>query len=315
METNNINIQLLNAVFFLAALQDRELCYNPEDGGIYQVKARSKAEITLLPLYQGADTPIFHLNPSNLVFRDDMAARSQNIAFPTHNNAIETCHQRPDAHTGNVEPAFAEREYCVTTTDGNEYGTPPQCGCIGKGKVNLPTFSDLYTGEIAKWSAEVETLLDKIFASTNYSKTIAKTVENYNAAKKYAKNGQTYELKQLAERLKGRINKQAAMQSAMDTMAARTAAKRKMLISAVIAILVVALYFGITNYKKHHSTRTETQTQTEFAQLSELDKAIMEWECTTGKKIYPKGRECLAKATVGMNKDQIIKVIQQNIKP
>jgi hypothetical protein len=79
-------------------------------------------------------------------------------------------------------------------------------------------------------------------------------------------------------------------------------------------VVVAAIYLGIANYRKSHYTQTETDIQTEFAQLSELDKAIMEWERTTGKKIYPKGRECLAKATVGMNKDQIIKVIQQNVK-
>ena len=185
---------------------------------------------------------------------------------------------------------------------------------IGVGKVDLPRFSSLYTGELFKVSIEVENLMDKIFAATNKQPTIEKTVENYHNAKKFAKNGQIYELKQLAERLQGRIAKQSAMQKGKDTMAAQQTARRKMWISAAIAVIIALVYIGISNIEKRPYTQTETDIHTEFAELSELDKAIMEWERTTGKKIYPKGRECLAKSTKGMTKDQIIRVIQQNVK-
>ena len=156
--------------------------------------------------------------------------------------------------------------------------------------------------------------MDKIFAATNKQPTIEKTVENYHNAKKFAKNGQIYELKQLVARLQGRIAKQSAMQKGKDTMAAQQTARRKMWISAAIAVIIALVYIGISNIEKRPYTQTETDIQTEFAELSELDKAIMEWERTTGKKIYPKGRECLARSTKGMTKDQIIRVIQQNVK-
>ena len=81
MELNNINIQLLSAVFFLAEMQGKEMCYNPNDGCIYQVKARSKADVTLLSLGGGEPTPIFDLNPDTLIFRDDLAERSANIGI------------------------------------------------------------------------------------------------------------------------------------------------------------------------------------------------------------------------------------------
>ena len=63
----DFNAQLLNAVFFLAAAQKKELCFNPEDGMIYEVKARSKADCTLLPI-GGSNTPIFDFNPRKINF-------------------------------------------------------------------------------------------------------------------------------------------------------------------------------------------------------------------------------------------------------
>ena len=307
MEHNNINLQLLNAVFFLAAAQGKELCYNPNDGCIYQVKARSKADVTLLPLGGGEPTPIFDLNPDTLIFRDDMAERSANIGILTANNGMETDLQQPTIQTDNSEPTAPKQPaISIPTASAQNY--------IGFGKVDLPKFSSLYSGELYKVSVDVENLLDKIFAATNKPQTIEKTIQNYHNAKKFAKNGQIYELKQLADRLQGRIAKQSAMQKGKDAMAAQQEARRKMWISAAIAVIIALVYIGISNIEKRHYTQTETDIQTEFAELSELDKAIMEWETKTGKKIYPKGRECLAKSTKGMTKDQIIRVIQQNVK-
>lgn len=316
---SDINIQLLFAVFFLAQRQGIELCYDTEDGNLYEVKARNGEDVTLLPIGGGGDsendTPIFNLNPSRLVFRSGLSAYSQNIAIETHTNAIGTQPQRTDARSANAGATLAEREIIISEPGPGTTGTQPAHNYIGAGKVDLPKFSMMYTGETARWAAEVETLLDKIFAATNYPKTIEKTIGNYNAAKKYAKNGQVYELKQLAERLQGRINKQGAMAAAMNTMAAQQAARRKMIFSAVAVIIIAVLYFGLGHFNKSPTAaQTQHPTAATTQNLSELDKAIMEWEQQTGKKIYPKGRECLAKTTVGMNKDQIIKVIQQNIK-
>lgn len=307
--------ELLNAVFFLAAKQGLEFCINPEEGKIYEVKNRSKADVTLLPLGE-MDNPIFDFNPEKLVFRNNLTERSLNIAPESLENAFGTLTERTDIHSAKVEPTQKKREDCISETKNNVIEPQYVRDYIGVGKVDLPKFSKLYTGETAKVSAQVEDLLDKIFSATNYPKTIDKTVENYHTAKKLAKEGKIYELKQLAERLQGRINKQGAMQSAMNTMAAQTQAKRKMLISAAIAATAALLYFGIPHIIPK---TTDTQVKTEFYSAtlstnSELDAAIAEWERTTGKKIYPKGRECLERATKGMTKKQIIKVINQNVK-
>lgn len=303
---HNINIQLLNAVFFLAAAQGKEMCYNPTDGLIYEVKSRSNTDVTLLPIV-GDKTPIFDFNPANLIFRNDILERSANIGVLTANNGIETdlqqTIQQPKNGVVSEPKQIGQRQETAATQN-----------YIGIGKVDLPRFSSLYTGETAKVSIQVENLLDKIFIATNKPQTIEKTVENYHNAKKLAKNGQIYELKQLAERLQGRIAKQSAMQKGKDTMAAQQAAKRKMLVSVGIAVIVAVIYLGIANFTKHRYTQTETDIQTEFYELSTLDQAIKEWENKTGKKIYPKGRECLARSTKGMSKDQIINLINKNVK-
>lgn len=306
---HNINIQLLSAIFYLAEMQGRELCYNTNDGNIYVVKEKGRGCVTTLPLDRGEDTQIFDFNPSSLIFRDNLADGTEINGILTKKNGFETDIQQTIQQPDNSALSVPKQP------DTNTITANPQ-NYIGFGKVDLPKFSGLYTGETAKYSAQVETLLDKIFAATNKPQTIEKSIANYNDAKKFAKNGQLYELKQLAERLQGRIAKQGAMQKGKDTIAAQHAARRKMLLSAVIAIVIAVAYVCFPrSIENRHSTQTESDIQpTAAVQISPLDEAIAEFEAATGIKIYPKGRECLAKATVGMNKDQCFKVIQQNIK-
>lgn len=305
---HSLNIQLLSAIFYLAETMGKEMCYNPNDGNIYIVKEKGRGSVAYQPLGREGDTLIFDLNPAALIFRADLADGTENNGILTENNGSET----------DLEQTIQQTENSATTapkqTDNSTITAAAQ-NYIGVGKVDLPKFSSLYTGETAKYAAQVETLLDKIFAATNKPQTIEKTIDNYHNAKQFAKNGQLYELKQLAERLQGRIAKQGAMQKGKDTIAAQQASRRKMLLSAVIAIVIAVLYFATPKIENRPHTQTETDIAPAVAvEMSPLDAAIAEFEKTTGIKIYPKGRECLAKATVGMNKDQIIKVIQQNVK-
>lgn len=309
MVHNNLSIQFLKAIFYLAEMQGREMCFNPNDGNLYVVKEKGRGCVTCLPLGRGEDATIFDLNPDTLIFRDNLADGTEINGILTGNNGFETDIQQTIQQPDNSALSVPKQPGANTIT------AIPQ-NYIGFGKVDLPKFSGLYTGETAKYSSQVETLLDKIFAATNKQQTIEKSIANYNDAKKFAKNGQIYELKQLAERLQGRIAKQGAMQKGKDTIAAQQAARRKMLLSAVIAIFIAIGYICFPrSIEKRHSTQTESDIQPAAAvQISPLDEAIAEFEAATRIKIYPKGRECLAKATVGMNKEQIIKVIQQNIK-
>jgi len=314
MNIDRLFIILLKVAFFFATKLKVELCYDPDDRDVYQVTKRGKTGCTLLPLL-GADTVIFDRKVDNLIFSSNIEERSQNIAFGTPENAFETLSERTDIRSENVDTSLTELNSCISETQNNIEQPQNPRDYIGVGKVNLPRFSILYTGETAYLSVQIEDLLDKIFSATNYPKTIAKTIENYNSAKKYAKNNQIYELKQLAERLQGRINKQAAMQSAMNTMAAQQAARKKMIFSAVAVVVIALLYFGITHfYKNMPSVQTETEITVTTTPLSEIDKAIIEWEQATGRKMYPYGRQCLEKNCKGMSKDQIIREIKRNIK-
>lgn len=310
----NITAELLQAVFFLAAEQKKELCYNPEDGTIYRVTQRGKENVTLLPLH-GADAPIVDFNPDKLIFQRDIAERSEYISPYADINIIERGEKQKIVQVANEIAISSGQGGSSSQTAVDEMPTDKAKTFIGIGKVDLPRFSVLYTGETAKVSARIEDLLDKIFAATNKTQTIETTIADYENAKKCAKGGQIYELKQLAERLQGRINKQAAIQNAKETMAAQKAAHRKMLFSAIAVVVIALLYFGITHfYKNMPSEQTETEITATTTPLSEIDKAIIEWEQATGKKIYPYGRKCLEKNCKGMSKDQIIRVINQNIK-
>ena len=304
MEHSNINIQLLNAVFFLAEMQGKEMCYNPNDGCIYQVKARSKADVTLLPLGGGEPTPIFDLNPDTLIFRDDLAERSANIGILMKNNGMETAPQQPTIQTEDCKTTAPKLTNISTTTAAAQ-------NYIGVGKVDLPRFSSLYSGELFKVSIEVENLMDKIFAATNKQPTIEKTVENYHNAKKFAKNGQIYELKQLAARLQGRIAKQSAMQKGKDTMAAQQTARRKMWISAAIAVIIAVLYFGISNIEKRPYTQTETDIKT--VAPSNFDNIIADFERRHRFTFFPYRKGIVVKELTAATATNYEEILQRNM--
>lgn len=309
----------IKTVFALAAMQGKNLCFSPAEGAFYEVAKRDADGCTIYPLNRVGDepcTPIFYLNPDELIFNEDLFAESHKNAFQTLRNAIETQSKRSDNADETQFYTQSKRSDNADKTQPTALISQNQHGVIGKGKVNLPRFSHLYSGDVAVISEKIEDYLDKIFLSTNYAPTIKKTIVNYQAAKKLAMQGNLYELSTLSFRLLGRLNKQRAMESAMGTVAARRLARRRMTLSIALSVFIVAAYFVWQYYPADSDTpQTESDIKPDAAvQISPLDEAIAEFEAATGIKIYPKGRECLAKATVGMNKDQCFKVIQQNIK-
>lgn len=91
----------------------------------------------------------------------------------------------------------------------------------------------------------------------------------------------------------------------------------------VLTIVVFAVFGAVIGTNAYNSI---TQKQNPAAEKSEvisaafsenesaLDIAIREWEHSTGKKIYPAGRKALERASVGMKKDEIINLININVK-
>lgn len=279
----NIIAELLQAVFFLAEGQKKELCYNPEDGTIYRVTQRGKENVTLLPLH-GADAPIVDFNPDKLIFQRDIAERSEFISPYTDLDSNERGEKQRDVQVANGIVIGSGQE--DRSSQSENYGTPTDKAkaFIGIGKVDLPRFSVLYTGETAKLSVRIEDLLDKIFSATNKQQTIETSIADYENAKKCAKGGQIYELKQLAERLQGRINKQAAIQNAKDTMAAQAAARKKMIFSAVAVVVIALLYFGITHFYKNMPS---VQTETEICPITDIDSRIFFLAKENKVEMYP----------------------------
>lgn len=296
----------IKTVFALAAMQGKNLCFSPADGEFFEVAKRDSEGCTLYPLNRVGDepcAPIFHLNPEELLFNEDLFAESQKNAFQTLRNAIETQSKRYDNADKTQSTALISQD---------------QHGVIGKGKVNLPSFSYLYTGDIAVISERIEQYLDQIFASTNYAPTIKKTIANYQTAKRLAMQGNLYELNCLSFRLLGRLNKQRAMESAMDTVAARRLARRRMTISIALSVIIVAAYFVFKYYPftvDSETPQTESAADTVPGPESAFEIAIDEWQRKNNRKIYPAGRECLRKACNGLtDKASIIQVINNNMK-
>lgn len=313
----------IKTVFALAAMQGKNLCFSPADGEFYEVAKRDSDGCTLYPLNRVGDepcTPIFYLNPDELIFNEDLFAESQKNAFQTLRNAIETQSKRSDNADETQFSTQTERSGNATETQPTALISQDARGVIGKGKVNLPRFSYLYSGDVAVISERIENYLDKIFASTNYAPTIKKTIANYQTAKMLAMQGNLYELNTLSYRLLGRLNKQRAMESAMDTVSARRLARRRMTISIALSVMIVAAYFV---WQYYPLTADSDTPQTESAAVavpgsgheSVFDIAIDEWQRNNNRKIYPAGRECLRKACAGLtDKTAIIQVINSNMK-
>lgn len=311
----------IKTVFALAAMQGKNLCFSPAEGEFFEVAKRDSDGCTLYPLNRVGDepcTPIFYLNPDELIFNEDLFAESQKNAFQTLRNAIETQSKRSDNADETQFSTQTERSGNADETQPTALISQDQHGVIGKGKVNLPRFSHLYSGDVAVISERIENYLDKIFASTNYAPTIKKTIANYQTAKMLAMKGNLYELNTLSFRLLGRLNKQRAMESAMDTVAARRLARRKMTISIALSVMIVAAYFA---WQYYPCTADSDTPQTESAAVavpcpeSVFDIAVDEWQRTNNRKIYPAGRECLRKACVGVNdKSAIMLIIDKNMK-
>ena len=318
---NELFFNTIKTVFALAAMQGKKLCFSPAEGEFFEVAKRDSDGCTLYPLNRVGDepcTPIFYLNPDELIFNEDLFAESQKNAFQTLRNAIETQSKRSDNADETQFSTQTERSGNADETQPTALISQDQHGVIGKGKVNLPRFSYLYSGDVAVISERIENYLDKIFASTNYAPTIKKTIANYQTAKMLAMKGNLYELNTLSFRLLGRLNKQRAMESAMDTVAARRLARRKMTISIALTVMIVAAYFV---WQYYPFTADSDPPQTESASVavpgpeSVFDIAIDEWQRTNNRKIYPAGRECLRKACVGVNdKSAIMLIIDKNMK-
>lgn len=122
---------------------------------------------------------------------------------------------------------------------------------IGKGKVNLPQFSDGFAPEIARICEKIENVADQIFKATAKDSTIKATKEDYEKAKTLALKGDFFELNKMLQKLEARrANQKNAL--ALNTEKADQEARRRMLksllkkaiIAAVVIIILLIVYFS-----------------------------------------------------------------------
>ena len=195
----------------------------------------------------------------------------------------------------------------------NGLNTIEERAVIGKGKVNLPRFSDLYAGDVAAVAVQVEALIDKIIFATNKPETIKKIIAQYENAKKAAQKGNLFALKQIEKTLCGIVEKQKAIAKGVEKMQHKAQVKKRVIKCLTIAALLSGIIFYFSHF--YRSTPTPQKDYTVIAANSIFDDAVSEFEMETGKKIYPKGRECLARACRKCKtKKECLTIIKNNVK-
>jgi len=327
-------LNLLTAIFYVAAQHGEELCLNVENNKLYKVVDRDGGVITLLPL-DGNEAPTAHFSEASLIFRNDITDRSAKIGKLTAKNGLTTGKLRDNYGIITGKSTDAQRIdnslETASTTDTkrmlNGIATEQQRLYIGAGKTNLPRLSTLYAGELAVVLADIEAAMDKILFSTDKDATIRKTVSNYNDAKKYAAAGNLYELKLLLKSLQGRIAKQAAMGKGVEKMERKQTLKKRIVNGLIITCFVVVSLFYFRPWQHTTTPASSPTLLTASAKPGThdpgadaralVDAAIAEFERTTGKKIYPAGRECLQRtaARLGLTtQQQMLNLIKSNVK-
>ena len=313
---NNILNETLTALFFLAEKNGAELCLNPEDGKIYAVKEHDKNAASLLPL-NGDPAPVVFFNPEKLIFRNDFKIRPEINGILTGFNGIITGKQRDN--NGIITGKNTDFEQYDNGSESaaartfNSVNTIEERNVVGKGKVNLPRFSDMYSGEIYAAAVQVEALIDKIIFATNKPETIKKIISHYESAKKAAAKGNLFLLKQIEKTLCGIVEKQKAIAKGVEKMNFKAQVKKRV----IKCLTIAALLSGIIIYFIHFRAPAPTPQKdyTVIAVNSIFDDAVVEFELQTGKKIYPKGRECLARACRNCKtKKECLTIIKANVK-
>lgn len=312
----NTLTEILTALFFIAEKTGAELCFNPDDGKIYAVKERDGNAASLLPL-NGDNAPLVCFNPKTLIFRGDLALQSDKNGILTDNNGIFTGFLRDN--NGITTGTITDGERPITGP-GTETArafvsavSVEERGVVGKGKVNLPRFSDAYAGDVAAVCIQIEALIDKIIFSTNKNETIKKIITFYENAKKAAQKQNLFALKNIEKSLAGIVEKQKAMRAGVEKMNVKATIKKRIIKVLSCAALLSGLYFYFVNVQPPSPTPQKSAVSDCFSG-DLFEEAVSEYETETGRKIYPKGRECLRRACRNCKtKKEIINIIKTNM--
>lgn len=319
-------LNILSAIFYIAETQGQELCLSTETGTIYRVLEKGSGTFTLLSLGED-EAATSYFSADSLIFRTDILQRSEKIGKLTARISLTMGQQQSDNGTETEIIMGNQRNNngneTATSRSNNGGALARQQQLIGEGKVNLPRISTLYTGQISVVLYDIEEALNRIFFATNKDETIKKFIAKYNQVVNLAKCGQLYELNQILKSLLGTIEKQKAMGRGVEKMNAKQKVKETF-VKSLIVIFFVA--FGVLWFwrpwreakpEQTNDTATEqttTPAATTTTKGDAFEEALAEFQATTGKKVWPKGEECLRRACKGKNKKQCLAIIKANVK-
>lgn len=324
MNTTFLNI--LSAIMYIAEKNGEEIIFNAENSKLYKVVDKSSGVFTLLPL-DGSEPPTSLFSEAALITRNDIANRSAKIGRIMAKNGITTGKQRENNGTETEYLTAPEQDADGYETESrrpdNGKPTANQRLTIGTGTVSLPRISQLYTGELAAVLSDIEAALDRVFLNTSKETTIKKYIEKYDNIKRLAAAGQLYELKLVLKSLQGTVEKQKAMQKGAAKYEFKQTLKKRLINSFIIIVFAAAALLYFRPWKRPTPTPPVTATVLPGSAVPGADggqlveAAILEFEATTGKKIYPAGRACLQKtaARLGLKtKNEIVELINNNVK-
>lgn len=306
--------EIIKTLFAIAKINGVNLALY--DNEIFIIKELSSDLARLSPISDTDKENVIY-NPEDLLTYNKL----NKTALQRLLNGFETDLQR----TGNGFETNPERYGNGTETDlqrtGNGTETnPEQVEVIGEGKVNLKKFSDTCPESCRETSEKIEALFDKILNKTNKKATIEKLIKMHKQAAGFANADNIFQLKQIETRLKGISNKQQAIRASEQTIQRRQRRKKILIKISTFAAVGALVFFLISRKINRLDDATPPRSYSICAAgLSDetdlFTKCCNEYEQKTGKKIYPKGRECLRRACSGIeNPEKILEIINNNMK-
>lgn len=309
----------------------KNLVLDPADGKFYLIRERTPELVRLSPLADLSRQVVLY-QPAALLYLNKIEDIRHTNGIKTDLKRIEngttTDQQRTDNDVGTAQ----ERDDNGQTTDEQPraigYELDEQQQLIGAGKVNLKTFAEASPVEVQDVARRIEALLDRALAGTNKKTTIENLMRLHKTAKDYAIAGNIFKLKQVETRLRGIINKQQAIKTSEQTTQKKIH-RKQLIIKIAVSLFCVFAGSGYLILKKrvpaadqtiinfYDENKINNNTTSTFSPTP-LQLAFTEYEQETGAKLYPYGRECIAKAArrlgIENDKNKIKKLIYQNTK-
>lgn len=308
----------------------KNLVLDPADGKFYLIRERTPELVRLSPLADLSRQVVLY-EPAALLYlnkiEDIRHTNGIKTDFKRIENGTTTDQQRTDNDVGTAQ----ERDDNGQTTDNQPRAIccklEEQQQLIGAGKVNLKPFAEASPVEVQDVARRIEALLARALDGTNKPATIENLMRLHKQAATLAAAGNIFKLKQTEQRLRGIVNKQAAMRASEKTVKRRQR-RRQFLIKIFVSLFVISAGAGVMIVKKRAAAPSVTSREQEAvttvkassASLSPtpLQAAFAEYEKESGRKLYPGGRACIERAAKSSgflnDKNKIKKLIYQNTK-